>query len=179
MLSRRPSRSRGAGRVALEERVLGFGIERRGRLVEHQQQRAIAHESARQRQLLPLAERQVDAVRPGRAQLGVEPRLQVRDDVVGAGPTDGRDHSGFVVDTNHVAKADRLARAKLETEEVLKRPGQAAAPLVRRHARQRRVVHEYAARRRLVHLREQLDQRRLAGAVLADDGHDRAGRQRQ
>ena len=38
---------------------------------------------------------------------------------------------------------------------------------------------EYAARRRLVHLREQLDQRRLARAVLADDGDDRARRQRQ
>ena len=41
------------------------------------------------------------------------------------------------------------------------------------------VVDEDRARRRLVHLRQQLDQRRLAGAVLADDRDDRAGRQRQ
>ena len=112
-------------------------------------------------------------------ELRVEARLQARDHVVGAGPIDGSDHSGFVVETRHVAKADRLARQKLEAEEILKRARQAAAPLVRRHSRQRRVVHENAAGRRLVHLREQLDQRRLARAVLADDGHDRPRRQRQ
>ena len=39
-------------------------------------------------------------------------------------------------------------------------------------------VDEDRARRRLVELAEQLDQRGLAGAVLADDGDHRAGRQR-
>ena len=72
-----------------------------------------------------------------------------------------------------------MPRAELEAEEILERARQARAPLVGRHARQRRVVDEDRARRRLVHLREQLDQRRLAGAVLADDGDDRARRQRQ
>ncbi len=42
--------------IALEERMLGLGIERGGRLVEDQQQWLIAHEAAGQRQLLPLAE---------------------------------------------------------------------------------------------------------------------------
>ena len=92
---------------------------------------------------------------------------------------DGRDDRGLVVQARHVAEADRLAGAELEAEEILERAGQPRAPLVGRHARERRVVHEDRARRRLVHLREQLDQRRLAGAVLADDGDDRAGGQRQ
>ena len=37
-----------AGRVgeALEQRVLGLGVERGGRLVEHEQQRVLAHEPA-------------------------------------------------------------------------------------------------------------------------------------
>ena len=58
--------------VLHEQRVLGFGIERRGRLVENQQQRQLAHEPARERQLLPLPERRVDAARPGGAQLRLE-----------------------------------------------------------------------------------------------------------
>ena len=56
----RPARG---GGVALEQRVLGLGVERRGRLVEDEQQRLVAHEAARQRELLPLAERHLDAVR--------------------------------------------------------------------------------------------------------------------
>ena len=67
-------RSRARGGVALEQRVLGLGVERGGRLVEHEQQRRVAHEAARQRQLLPLAERHLDAAGPGRAELGVEAR---------------------------------------------------------------------------------------------------------
>src|SRR2546421_348035 len=43
--------------IALEQRVLSFRVQRGGRLVEDQQQRLIAHEAARQRELLPLAER--------------------------------------------------------------------------------------------------------------------------
>ena len=89
------------------------------------------------------------------------------------------DDRRLVVQARHVAEADGVARAELEAEEVLERAGQPRAPLVGRHARQRRVVDEDRARRRLVHLRQQLDQRRLAGAVLADDGDDRAGGQRQ
>src|SRR5262245_19531424 len=47
--------ARGRG-VALEERVLGLGVERRSGLVEHEQQRLLAHEATRERELLPLAE---------------------------------------------------------------------------------------------------------------------------
>ena len=39
---------------ALEEVILGFGIQRSGRLIENHE-RGIAHEAARQRNLLPLA----------------------------------------------------------------------------------------------------------------------------
>src|SRR5207302_6428968 len=45
------------GGVALEQRVFSLRVQRSGRLVEDQQQRLIAHEATRQRELLPLAER--------------------------------------------------------------------------------------------------------------------------
>ena len=55
-LSLRAGAARRCG-VALEQRVFGLRVQRGGRFVEDQQQRLIAHEAARQRQLLPLAER--------------------------------------------------------------------------------------------------------------------------
>ena len=66
---------RGGG-VALERGVLGFGVERGTGLVEDEEQRLIAHEAARQRQLLPFA-RGVVASKPdswyyGRMQVFLE-----------------------------------------------------------------------------------------------------------
>ena len=52
-----PVTAPGCGGIALEQRVFGLGIERGGGLVQDQQQWLIAHEAARQGQLLPLAER--------------------------------------------------------------------------------------------------------------------------
>ena len=120
------------GGVALEQRVLGLGVERGGRLVEHEQQRLVAHEAARQRQLLPLAERDLDAVGPGRPELGLEPGGQALDTTSSAParPT-AADDRRLVVEPRHVAEADRLAGAELEAEEVLERAGQALAPLRR------------------------------------------------
>src|SRR5882672_9225489 len=39
--------------VAFEQRVLGLRVKRGGRLVEHQQERVVAHEAACERELLP------------------------------------------------------------------------------------------------------------------------------
>ena len=166
--------------VALEQRVLGLGVERRGRLVEHEQQRVVAHEAAGQRQLLPLAERHLDAVGPGRAELRVEPGGE-------RGRPRRRRRPGRRRAVHRRrrrrAAARRRARptwraAQLEAEEVLERAGQArratrrpaCAPASAPSTRMR-------AARRLVELGQQLDQRRLAGAVLADERDDRAGRQ--
>src|SRR6202035_3334569 len=56
-------------RVALEEGVLGLGVEGRRGLVEDEEERAVAHEAARERQLLPLSEAQLRAAGPGGAEL--------------------------------------------------------------------------------------------------------------
>ena len=96
-----------AGGVPLEQGVLGLGVERGGRLVEHQQQRLVAHEAAGQGELLPLSEGDLDAVRPGRAELGVEPGREPRSTTSSAparstAATDRR----LVVEAGHVADAD-------------------------------------------------------------------------
>src|SRR5947199_6633549 len=57
------------GSVDLEG-VLGFDVERGRGLVEHQEEGLVVHKAARQLELLPLAEGEVDAVGPGRAALG-------------------------------------------------------------------------------------------------------------
>ena len=173
--ARRSSRAR-AG-VALEQGVLGLGVEGRRRLVEHEHERLVAHEAAGQGELLPLPEGDLDAVVPRRAELGVEPGRQAVDDVVGAGPVDGADHRRHVVEPRLVADADALAGDQLEAEEVLERPGQPGPPRPARDRREVDAVDGDAPGRRAVHPGQQLDERRLAGAVLADDRHDGAGRQ--
>jgi hypothetical protein len=50
-----PSGLRGCGRVALEQVVLGGGVEGRGGLVEYQQQGMLPHQGAGQAHRLPLA----------------------------------------------------------------------------------------------------------------------------
>ncbi len=100
-----PSALRG---VALEQRVLGFGVQRRGRLIEDQQQRLVAHEATGQRELLPLSERQLDSARPRRTELRVEARRQAVDDIGCAGAIDGRGTRRLVVERGQVAQPDRL-----------------------------------------------------------------------
>ena len=107
----------------------------------------------------------------------LETGRQAGDYVAGAGAPDRCHHRRLVVEARHISEADGLAYAELEAKEVLKRAGQTRSPFVSGHSRERRVVDENRARRWLVHLGEQLDQRRLAGAVLTDDGYDRAGGQ--
>jgi hypothetical protein len=106
----------GRRRVALEQGVLGLGVERRRRLVQDQEQWTIAHEAARQRQLLPLPEGHFDASRPRRSELRVEPGGQSRDDVRSTGPIDGGLDGGNVIHAGLVAHADRVARPELEAE---------------------------------------------------------------
>ena len=60
----------GQAAEALEDLGLGLGVHRRGRLVEHQDVGVLAHERARERDLLPLADRQLLAA--------VEPAAELR-----------------------------------------------------------------------------------------------------
>src|SRR3954469_17885490 len=105
-------------RVPLEECVLRLSIERGRRLVENENNWLIAHEAAGQRELLPLAEAHVHAVRPCRAELAVEPAPGALHDVVGAGARCRDRHRLAIIDPRHVAISNRVERTELEAEEV-------------------------------------------------------------
>ena len=78
-----------------------------------------------------------------------------------------------------VADADGLAEEELEAAGVLEGGRQAGPPGGQVDVGQVGAVDGDPAAGRLVHPGQQLDQRGLAGAVVADDGHHRAGRQPQ
>src|SRR4051812_7117311 len=115
--------------------MLGLGIERRRWLVEHEDERAVAHETAGQRELLPLAEGDLDAVGPGGSKLCLEAGLQPRHDIVRPGPVYGAHDRGLVVEPGHVSESYGMPRPELEAEEVLEGTGQTLAPLVGPHPR--------------------------------------------
>ena len=130
--------------------------------------------AAGERELLPLPEAHVDAVVPRGPELGVEPGGERVDHVGRAGPVDGALDRRPFVDVRVVADADGRLREELEAVEVLERAGEAVAPLVGGHAREVDAVDRDAPARRRVHVGEQLHERALARAVLADERDHRA-----
>src|SRR5262249_60395727 len=113
------------------------------------QQWPVAHEAARQRELLPLTEADFDAAGPRRAELCRQPLDQPLDDVGRAGAIDRDRYGRHVVEPRHVANADGMARLEFEAEEILERAGHSLAPLVRRHPREIDAVDQDAAPARL------------------------------
>ena len=163
----------------LEQRVFRLRVERGGRFVEDQQERPVAHEAASQRQLLPLTEADLRPARPRRPQLGVEPLGQAVHDILCTCPTDGGVGGSTIVDAREIAYTDGRLGCELETREVLERARQSLAPEGGVDLGEIDTVDEDAPDGRRVHAREQLHQRRLAGAVLADNGDHRSGWQQQ
>src|SRR5271157_2710305 len=139
----------------------------------------IAHEAARQGELLPLAEADLHATGPGRTELRLEPGRQLGDHVVRSRTVDGCRHRGFVVESRNITNADGMARPELEPEEVLKRARKPRPPRIDVHARELESVDQDATARRLIEPAQELHERGLACAVFADDGHHGAGREIQ
>ena len=142
-----------------------------------EQQRVLAHEAAGQRELLPLTEGHLDALVPGRSELGVEAGGQPVDDVVRAGPVTAASAAG---------RSSSRARSPTPTacwarSSNRKKSWKAPARRSRHSGTDMRgevdAVDLDAPRGRVVEPGQQLDQGGLAGAVLADDGHDGAGGQ--
>ena len=159
--------------------MFGLRVQGRGGFVEHQQQRFVAHEAARQRELLPLAEAHLHALRPSGAELRLQAVRQRFHHVLGAGTFHRCGNGGRFVHARRVAQADRAAGRKLEAEEVLERAGEPFAPLHRGNTREVFAIDENAPGGGFVHLGQELHQRRLASAVLAHQRHHRARRQFQ
>ena len=79
-------------------------------------------------------------------------------------------------ETHEVAEAHGMLGAELEAKEVLERSGESCPPGLRGNAREIDAIDTDRPRRGRVEAAQQLDQRRLARAVLADDRDDGARR---
>ena len=141
------------------------------------QQCLVSHEPARQRQLLPLAEAHLDAIGPRRPELRVEAGGQARHDILRAGAVDGGHHRTLIVEPRHVAQPTVCPAVNSNRKNPGTRRRAACATRRRACAPTRRRRSRIATARRLVHFGEQLDERGLPRAVLADDRDDRAGGQ--
>ena len=162
------SGSVGRGRVALEEFVLGGRVQRGRRFVEDQQQGSRPHQGAGQADGLPLAAGKFRAWLVGTAYVagqaagdGSQERGRV-----GAGD---RCADGFLVaGSGDVAVADALAQSQLNAGEVLEQRCDPGSPLLGAELGQVGAVDQDLAAGRRVQAAQQLHQRGLAGAVLAD-----------
>ena len=85
-------------------------------------------------------------------------------------PLGGGLDPGAVLDARRVADADVLGRDELVPDEVLEHAADPLAQLARVHVAQVHAAVEDLPLGRIVKAHEELHERRLAGAVLADDG---------
>ena len=152
---------------------LGVDVDVRGRLVEHEDAR-VGDQRAGERDELALAGGELGAAL---ADLGVVAVLQRDDEVVGA------DRPRGVLDLLRrgvdAAERDVVADRAAEQERLLGHDPHLRAQRGRRHVAQVVAVDEDAAGGRVVEARDELGQRRLAGAGRADQRDRLAGRHGQ
>ena len=139
-------------------------------LTEHQDVGLISHESARERDLLPLADRELSAVLESAAQLGLMTLGHAIDEGPGHALLRCLHQTGSVMDVRHVSNADVLAHGQLIVHKVLEDdtqslPQRFGLPDIKRSA-----VQADLALTGLIEPREQLDERGLAAAVVAYKG---------
>src|SRR6185312_13125073 len=122
-----------------------------------------------EREPLPLAAREIDAVVEPATELRREPIFQLFHDVGRAAELDGLLHDRLVVHLGHAPEAHVLFRGELVAIVVLEDDADAAEERVAVPVAERPAVEQNPAFARLVQTGEELDERRLARSVLADD----------
>ena len=163
---------------APEHLVFGPGIEGRRGLVEHQDG-AVPHIGAGDGHLLPLAARQFHAVLEAPPERLLVALRQTRDHAV------RQSASRRILDARAVSRLgdqpdlDVLRRREGVAHEILQDQGDAAAQIVEREGAQVDAVDRDAPLGRIVEPRQELDDRGLAGAVLADERHHLPGPDRE
>ena len=163
---------------ALEDGVLGLGVERRRRLVEDEDVRLLAHEGAREGDLLPLAAGELRPVLEPAPERRVEPAGERRHEVARAAALDR------ALDPRSSPRCSTLPKPTFSRtlswywlkswKTTPKRARRASVPVAKVAA-----VEEDATLGRLVEARQELDERRLARAVLADEREALALRDRE
>ena len=163
----------GGGQDALEDLGLPAHVELGGWLVEQHQSGSEADRAQRPGECdaLPLAAGQIGAAAVAAGQRRVEVGK-----TVGAGVREGGQH---LLVGGTTAGVDVVTQRELEAHEVLEDGGDAAAPAVDVQLAQVGPVDLHRAGDRFVEPAQQLGQGGLAGAVLPDAGHGRAGRDGQ
>ena len=180
----RDDQARDAARQ-VEERVVELGlaprVELRGGLVEHQHRCAVPHREQRpgEGDALPLAAGQVAAAGQRARQRRVEPGGEVVEQVAEAHPEQLGPDAVVVLAVADRTHRDVLPQRHLIAQVVLERDGEGALPHIGVEGAQIHAVHRHGARAGLVDAGEQLDERRLARAVDADERRRRARRQLQ
>ena len=101
-----------------------------------------------------------DAAGPGGAELRLQPRDELLDDVAGARTIDRGRTAGMSSSRGKSPSPTVCGRLEFEPKEILKRPGNARPPRFRRHPRQLRAIDEYSTPGRLIHPAQQLHERR-------------------
>ena len=161
---------------APEHLVFGTGVESGGRLVEDQHL-GLAHVGAGDGDLLPFAAGQLDAVLEALADHLVVAAGQARDHLVGLAAVGGPRDAFVVGARRDPADRDIVAGRQVVADEVLEDDAHAAAQFVEPVVAQVASVEQDAALVGVVEPRQQLHQRGLARAVLADQRHHLAGLQ--
>ena len=146
----------------------------RGGLVEDQHL-GVAHEGARDRELLPLAGGEVLPALEPAAEHGVVALRQRRDEPLGAAPPRGLGDARPVVRVVGVPEADVLGGGELVADEVLEHGADPGPEVAHVEVAQVHAAVEDLALGRLVEPQEQLHERALPGAVLADEPERLAG----
>ena len=151
------------------DRRLALGVERRGRLVEQEDGR-VAQDGAGDRQPLALAAGKL----AGRGHdLGVVALRQRADEAVGGGGAGGR--LDLLADGVLAAEADVARDAAREQHQLLADHRDLVAQRREGQRAQVAAVEQDAAGGRVVEPRQQVEERRLAGAGAADEGDAAAG----
>ncbi len=155
------------------DRGLGLVVDGRRRLVQDQDGR-ILQDGARQREPLALAARQLHAALAHRRAVALR---QAADELVRLGRLRGAHDVGL----RDIAQSipDVLGHRAVGQEAVLRHVADRAAQLLQIERRDVDAVQADAARGGVVQPQQQLDQRALAAAGAADEGHRLAGRDAQ
>ena len=136
----------------------------------------MAHEGSSESELLPLTAGEFG---PVGAEHRVEAIRQRIDEVGGGRPLERRGCRVMIPETGKVADADVLVGDDLEAGEVLEAGRHPRPPLLDGDVAEVDAVDGDASGGRVVEPAQQLHQRRLAGAVHADQSDRRARRQEQ
>ena len=149
------------------ESVLAKGIHCRRGLVENENLR-VTHEGAGNREVLPLASGEIDALVEGLAENRFVAVGQPADDVMGAGLLGGGLHERSLVNGVDLSQADVIRSGHVVAEEVLVDDADVATIVLQVVVPQIPTVQQDATLARVVQPGQQFDERGLASTVFAD-----------